>query len=247
MRRMIATGIATMLALGLLGVMPAQATHCNTSNATTCQNPLVVIVFEGIGNVCSKANVVNTIAYGTKCTYVSSDPVWDAAKPLSQWNQSGYTTGLKYQGLFWPGVGPGAIGPYRLNIGAGVNPPANVCVDSLGGPGCKTDTEGKLTQGDVEGNQTIGAYCGSSEGKGVFKYTASIGGVDEGTLGWDQSAATILPVYGQVTKRNGVAFPAASRPTIRGFNSSRGIGGSGNCGIGDPTTGFQVEGFIVTF
>lgn len=248
MRRMLATGIVAMLALGLLGVTPAQATHCNTSNATNCPNPLVVIVFEGIGKVCSNAVVVNTIAYGTKCTYVSSDPIWDQAKAVSNWNQTGYTAGTKYQGLFWPGVGPGAIGPYRLNIGSTLNAPNNVCVDSLGGPGCRTDTEGKLTQGDVGGQQTVGAYCGSSEGKGVFKYTASVPGtVDEGPLGWDQSAATILPVYGEVTKHNGVAVPSGRRATIRGFNSSRGVSASGNCGINDPTIGFQVEGFIVTF
>lgn len=235
-----------MLALGLLGVTPAQATHCNAGNATNCPNPLVVIVFEGVGNVCSKANVVNTIAYGTKCTYVTSDPIWDQAKAVSNWNQTGYAAGTKYQGLFWPGVGPGAIGPYRLNIGSTVSPPANVCVDSINGPGCRTDTEGKLTQGDVGGQQTVGAYCGSSEGKGVFKFTTA-GTIDEGPLGWDQSAATILPVYGSVSKHNGVSVPTASRATVRGFTSSRGLGGAGNCGVTDPTTGFQVEGFIVTF
>lgn len=260
MRKTIAVGIAAMLAMSAFTALPAQATHCNESNATSCPNPLVILVVEGIGNVCDKANVVNTTAYGSKCTYLASDAVWDKTKGPSQWNQPGYTSGLKYQGLFWPGVGPGAIGPYRLNVGSTPNPPNNACVDSIGGPGCKTDTEGKLTVGYVDGTPAgqpktsiLGAYCGASQGKGVFKYTsappAAGGGkqIDEGVLGWDQSAATILPNYGTVLKHNGVALAAGKRPTIRGFNSSRGIGGSGNCGVTTPTTGFQVEGFLITY
>lgn len=259
MRKTIAVGITAMLAMSAFTALPAQATHCNESNATSCPNPLVILVVEGIGNVCNKANVVNTTAYGAKCTYLASDAVWDRTKAASTWNQTGYTTGSAYQGLFWPGVGPGAIGPYRLNVGASANPPANACVDSIGGPGCKTDTEGKLTVGvvkDANGNNlqsVLGAYCGASQGKGVFKYTSAppaAGGpvqIDEGNLGWDQSAATILPNYGTVLKHNGVALPVGKRPTIRGFNSSRGIGGSGNCGVTAPTTGFQVEGFLITF
>lgn len=245
MRRLVAVLAVMTIATGLLGVVPASATHGCTD--PSCK-PVTVIVIEGIGNVCSKARVSNP-SYGTKCTYAPNDPTW-VSKPASPWNQSGFSNGSKFQGLFWPGLGPGAVGPYELNIGEAVSPPANVCVSSIGGPGCKSLSEGILLPGVPTG---VGAMCGSSHGDGTIKFTSADGTFySEGTSSWDQSAATILPLHGTISKviDGGVTTTYnASKPgpTLVGFTSSRGLGGSGNCGITDPTTGFQVEGMVVTY
>lgn len=250
MRRFAATLTAAVMAVGIFSALPAQATHCNQNNIASCPDPLVVIAIEGIGNVCSKAVLTPAEAalYTTKCVYDYNDPTW-ASKSVSPWNQVGGANGSKYQGLFWPGVGPGAVGPYSLKISNAVSPPGNACVASVGGPGCQSDSIGKLTPGDPT---NVGAFCGSSKGTGVIHFRSADGSlITDGTSSWAQSAATILPLYGEILsgKRNGVAFtyPAGARPSLRGFTSSRGLGGSGNCGISDPTTGFQVEGMVVTF
>lgn len=260
MKRSACVLAAFALVIGFAGVVPAGATHCNQNNAADCPDPLTVIVVEGIGNVCSAAltqlTAAEKLSYGTKCTYRADDPSWApvASRPGNPWNRPGYTTGNAYQGLFWPGVGPGAIGPYALVIGSTTAPPGNACVSSVGLAGCSNRTVGKLTPGNQSGTgQTgIGAHCGSSQGKGTVEFVAADRSLStKGNLGWDQSAATILPFYGEIlTATRGtttVTYPAGSRPSVRGFSSSRGFGGAGNCGITDPTTGFQVEGMTVTF
>lgn len=250
MRRIIATTAALVMSLGILGIVPAQATHCAPGAIQSCPDPVTVIAIEGIGNVCSKAvlTVAEAALYGSKCTYNYNDPSW-VSKSASKWNAPGGADGSKYQGLFWPGVGPGSVGPYSLRISGSAAPPNNACVSNIGGQNCSSDSVGKLTPGSPSG---LGAFCGSSKGTGSISFRAADGSLTtKGTSGWDQSAATILPLYGEITSgtRNGVPFvyPAGARPSLRGFTSSRGIGGSGNCGIVDPTTGFQVEGMVVTF
>ena len=255
MRRLMATVAVASLFIGMLGLTPAGATHCDQGNITACPEPATVIVIEGVGNVCSKAvlSPAEAALYTSKCVYNYSDPSW-ASKSVSPWNQSGGANGSKYQGLFWPGVGPGAIGPYSLRISPSASPPNNLCVSSVGGPGCQSESAGKLTPGNQSGTGLtgIGAHCGSSNGSGVVKFRSADGSLlTEGTSAWEQSAATILPLRGQILRgtRNGTPFvyPTDKRPTLTGFTSSRGLGGAGNCGITDPTTGFQVEGMVVTF
>lgn len=242
MRRTLGVVAALSLMLGVVGVMPASASHCDQSNATTCENPLTIIVIEGIGNVCSAAKLSDP-SLKKSCTYNKNDSSW-VSKSVSQWNQAGFENGSKYQGLFWPGVGPGADGSYSLKI-TGVNPPNAICVSNVGGAGCTSDSEGNLIVGD----SGLGAFCGSSSSKkGTVKFKAGDNSFNsEGTIGWDQSLATVLPLHGKIYKIRNVAVPTAKQPSLLGFVSARGLSGSGNCGVTGPTTGFQVEGFTIVY
>lgn len=191
-----------------------------------------VTVFEGLGLVCGTADVVPA----RRCVHDSNDPIW--TKTL-------VVPGEVQDGLFWPGVGPAARGPFSLNAGGGgTAPPASFCASTSGGPGCVFSATGELARGDaalVAGN---GAYCGSSHGTGTGTFRSSdlTGPVTSYTFSieWVQSAATILPIVG--TASNG--------QRIVGFTSSRGAGNGELCGAQGPnskTTRFQVEGMTVTF
>lgn len=249
--RRIALGVAATAITAFTGVLPAQAQD----------NPVNVIVTEGVGLVCGAANAKMTQAeknlYGNLapgdtaksawCLYPSTAgydaPVNPGQTSHPQWWAAGYKNGSKFQGLFAPGIGPGANGPYVLAIAKQVtNPPANMCVDTIEGPGCGTRLVGRLTPAPING---FGAHAGSSHGDGVFTFTSATGLVENsGELGWNNSLATILPLEGAVTAGDGA--PAS----IIGFSSSRGVTGdsnAGNAGVTAPTTGFQTEGFIVQY
>jgi hypothetical protein len=227
MRRLVAIVGAIIFAVGVVGVIPASATHCAPGpGIASCPFPATIVITEGQGLVCSAA--------GTNCTYDMDDPTW-VSKDVSQWNPPA-------QGLYWPGVGPGAVGPYRLSISGAPNPPESLCVSSQGGAGCSVTLAGTLTAG----SSGVGAHCGSSKGQGSIDFRSADNALRSiGTLGWEQSAATILPLRGVVNTTNGVA--QNPKPTIIGFSSSRGLTGAGNCGVNQATTGFQVEGMTVTF
>jgi hypothetical protein len=131
-------------------------------------------------------------------------------------------------------------------------------VSSAGGAGCASVSEGRLypghpkVAGEDPAGDTIGALCGSSDGQGTRTFTAADNSLyTEAVLWWDQSAATILPLSGYITKAidGGIThnYPEGARPTLVGFTSSRGLSGGGTCGITDPTLEFQVEGMIVAF
>lgn len=234
MRRLLAIVGAMIFAVGVVGIVPAQATHCGPNNIASCQNPATIVITEGVGLVCNAVGTLRNPSLPTSCTYDMGDPTW-VSKPVSQWNPPA-------QGLYWPGVGPGASGSYKLAVGSTPTPPSNLCVSSVQGAGCTAYLEGRLTAGA----SGIGAHCGSSEGKGIIDFRSAGGALHtEGTLGWEQSAATILPLQGQVNRTNGVT--QNPKPSIIGFSSSRGLSGAGNCGINQATTGFQVEGMTVTF
>jgi len=148
------------------------------------------------------------------------------------------------QGLFLPGLGPGARGPYSLDITAGTpNPPNNACVSTVGGSGCATRTVGRLTPAPHNG---FGAHAGSSEGRGWFEFTsANLSCLNSGELGWFNSAATILPLQGKITAG------CNSGRSIVGFTSSRGVSGQaatyGDAGVSLPTNGFQTEAMLVNY
>lgn len=251
MRRFIAIVGAIVFAVGVAGVLPASATHCPVgAGITGCANPVTVVIVEGVGKVCSNANPADP------CTYDYSDPTWVGKSVFQHWANSSQT--VAKQGLYWPGVGPGAEGPYKLainrtpgEVSPGTGPQGgNVCVSNVDGAGCGVTLAGQLTAGA----SGVGAHCGSSKGKGSIDFTSASGSLHNiGTLGWEQSAATILPTTGQVTKTGSFTYPANARPSIIGFSSSRGLGGSGNCGTqrtedgGGPTIGFNVEGMTVTY
>lgn len=249
MRRSI-IGVAAAAITSLVGVLPAQAQVL----------PINVIVTEGVGKVCGAAQFKNQTEanlYGNKrpgatlnsawCTYPGTAgydaPVNPGQTSHPQWWETGYKNGSKFQGLFAPGIGPGANGPYTLEILSGTtNPPANMCVDTIEGPGCGTRLVGRLTPAPIN---RMGAHAGSSHGEGTFTFTSATGTVvNSGQLGWDNSLATILPLNGKVLAGDGA--PA----DIIGFSSSRGVQGdpnAGNAGVSAPTTGFQTEGFIVQY
>lgn len=249
MRRKLATVATLALGAGLFGIAPAQAQAIETT----------VIVTEGIGKVCGAA--VLTPAQATKygndkpgggmvneawCLYPSTAgydaPVNPGQVSHPQWWETGYKNGSKFQGLFAPGVGPGANGAYSLIITGAPNPPSNVCVDSVEGPGCTAKLAGRLTPGPTSG---FGAHAGSSQGTGEFTFSSASGTyVSSGSLGWENSAATILPLSGKVTSGSDVGN------SLIGFTSSRGVTGdssAGNAGVQLPTNGFQVEGMIVSY
>lgn len=225
MRRTIGFVAAVTLTLGLAGVLPAQATHCSPGNIAACPNPVTVAVLEGIGYVCNEARgFVNP-----RCSY-HTDILTPALPPTIN------------QGLYWPGVGPGANGPFSFTAGRDLNVPTSLCVSTVGGEGCRFDSRGQLTPGVPSG---LGAYCGSSKGAGTSTFTAADNTlVTVATFGWEQSAATILPLQGTVTSSTPGGGVGA---TVTGFTSSRGVSGGGNCGVTQATTQFQVEGMIVTF
>lgn len=252
MRRKLASFAVAALGAVSLSSFPAQA-----------QEAPVVLVTEGIGRVCSSADLATAAERakwgnlkpgtpaGTKhawCRYPSTagydapnSNMGQAAWP--QWWVPGYQDGSKFQGLFAPGIGPGANGPYSLEILRNTtDPPRNVCVDSLEGDGCGTRLVGYLTPAPI--NQ-FGAHAGSSHGEGSFTFSTKSGATtNSGTLGWNNSAATILPLEGAVTAGTGAGS------AIIGFSSSRGVTGDatqGNAGVQLPTIGFQVEGIIVQY
>ncbi|MFP5224837.1 MAG: hypothetical protein ACLGH3_04680 [Actinomycetota bacterium] len=257
MRRKLAITAALAMSAGLFGTAPAQAQAV----------PATVIVTEGVGNVCEAADlrtVQERNDYGNKqfttdaakkawCTYPGEGhdlAVNPGQSTHPQWwgpatgNRIGKWAPTK-QGLFAPGVGPGANGPYSLEIKqGGTTPPTNVCVDSIEGPGCGTRLAGRLKPGPIAGH---GAHAGGSTGSGSFVFTSATGEyTSSGTLGWEQSAATILPLQGTATYKI-KGDPKTYTSTLVGFTSSRGAGNAGNAGVTDPTTGFQVEGMIVAF
>jgi hypothetical protein len=248
MRRKLAITAALAMGAGIIGIAPAQAQVV----------PVTVIVTEGVGLVCGAASLTPAQAtkYGNSkpgatgkhawCIYPGT-PGYDLAvnpgqTTHPQWWETGYKNGSKFQGLFLPGVGPGANGPYSLTITGAPNPPANVCVDSVEGPGCTAKLAGRLTPGPIAGH---GAYAGGSQGTGEFTFTSATGQYNSaGNLGWNQSAATILPLQGSVTSGSDAGA------SIVGFTSSRGVTGdssAGNAGVQLPTTGFQVEGMLVAY
>lgn len=279
MRRKLASIALIGLTAGLLNGAPAGA-----------QTAPVVLITEGIGNVCSAATGLSATEKasfgeykpndwepksgggwklkagatkdawcnypgagydfapaGAACANAAPDPCNPGKTTHPQW--WGVATGSATaenkwtpagQGLFLPGIGPGAVGPYDLDIKGAQTVPTDVCVDTLEGPGCKTRTVGHLKRARHNG---FGAHAGSSEGVGVFTFATSSGAVNNrGTLGWVNSAATILPLCGKVTAGN-----AGVGSAVTGFTSSRGAGNAGNAGIQQPTTGFQVEGMIVQY
>jgi hypothetical protein len=234
MRRRIVGLVATAaISVSMLGIQPASATH-NCTEADC--NPVTVAILEGIGYVCNAANInaevkthltANGIAPGTACSY-HTDALYN-----------GTTSGLP-QGLTWPGRGAPAHGPFSFKAGPGATPPTSLCVSTISGSGCTFNSGGKLTEGVPSG---LGAYCGSSKGTGYSLFTAT--GLKTGaTFGWQQSAATILPVQGTVDLSQP---PGGVGATVVGFTSSRGLANGGNCMITTITTAFNVEGMIVTF
>lgn len=215
---------------GMLFVKPAGATHgCTAANC----NPVTVAVIEGQGLVCSSAEGFSS----PRCTY-HTDPLWSG----------GLADATSRQGLYCPTRGPGADGPFSFQAGpTALDPPNSVCVSTAGGQGCTFKSKGLLHPGEPSG---LGAYAGSSKGEGTSTFTAGDGSLTtEAGFGWDQSAATILPLNGKVTKENGTSVPESRQATVTGFTSSRGFTGGGNCGIDatTPTFRFQVEGMVVTF
>ncbi len=249
MRRTI-VGIAGAVIAALAAAVPAQA----QTDAVT------VLVTEGVGQVCGTADLrtlAERNAYGNLKPGAEGKQAWciypgTAAYEFDvnpgqtthpQWWVGGRADGSKFQGLFAPGIGPGANGPYSLEILAGTtSAPKNVCIDSIEGPGCGVRLVGKLTPSVRNG---FGAHAGSSHGEGVFNYESNSGDVtNSGTLGWEDSLATILPLSGEVTSG------AGDGNQIVGYSSSRGVTGdaaAGNAGVSAPTTGFQTEGFIVQY
>lgn len=192
-----------------------------TADAQT--NEVAVTVFEGVGNVCTGVQLGS-------CEYDLTDPLWTKA-----------TNNPHQQGLYWPGVGPRATySPTFLAAGPGLDAPNSACVSSAGGPGCIViiDTPDR-SFGVFPSAAGVGAYCGSSRGRVRINFSAADGSLNQVFIAeWQQSAATILPTVGSSTDGN---------YTLVGFSSSRGLSGSGNCGATQATTGFQVEGWSVSF
>src|SRR5688572_7072778 len=128
MRRLIAIVGAIIFAVGVVGVTPASATHCAPgAGIASCPNPATIVVTEGQGLVCNAVGTLRSSTLPTSCTYDMSDPTW-VSKPVSQWNPP-------QQGLYWPGVGPGAVGSYKLSISGPPSPPNSFCASSAGGAG----------------------------------------------------------------------------------------------------------------
>lgn len=227
MRRVAATIAALTLVLGLASVMPAHA-DCSTPEC-----PVGISILEGIGYVCDRATpdpdfpgVTEECSYGT-------DDLWPSGEPPQG------------QGLYWPSLGPPAVGPFSFKAGPGEEPGQTLCVSSQGGSGCTFDSWGML----YEGSSGYGAYCGSSLGEGRSIFTGADGTVLVADFGWEQSAATILPLVGSVVSSSGTGAPdnAAKGANVIGFTSSRGTGDGGNCNISEVTTAFQVEGMVLTY
>lgn len=202
----------------------------NVAPATAQTSKVVVTVIEGVGNVCS------AVADGN-CAYDLSDPLW-----------SKLTNNPPAQGFYAPGVGPAATrSPTRL-AASGNSVPTGLCVSTLGGVGCDVLTTASQAESEAgtfgvfPSAIGVGAYCGSSRGRVHSTFTSSIDLGPSVTAkfiyGWEQSLATVLPLVGKSED---------NLTTIIGFASARGLQGSGNCGAQAATTGFQVEGFTVSF
>lgn len=220
--------LGVALAASTSAVVPAAASHCGPADPSACPHPASVWVLEGIGFVCNEARgVVNP-----RCRYQT-----DALTPV--------LPGSIDQGLYWPGVGPSATGPFSFRAGADLNVPSSLCVASVGGVGCVFDARGTLEPGRVSGQPTFGAYCGSSRGVGSTTFRSGGGElVMTSSFGWEQSAATILPLAGRISSGSPSGMTGA---TLSGFVSSRGVSGGGNCGLTQATTQFQVEGVVVVY
>lgn len=221
----VASMFATTMALG--AGPSALATHCTPVGDVECaQGDYVnVTVVEGLGLVCGAAG-----EFAEACVHDLDDPIWTktANNPPAD-------------GLYWPAIGPAGTGPFIFSAG-GLTPPTGVCVSTLGGAGCVSNTHGDLFQGEAAGLAGDGAYCGSSHGTGIGTFSAGDGSASyEYEFSWRQSAATILPLEGSITEG-----PGAGAQLV-GFTSSRGVTGTGNCGITQATTAFQVEGMTVTY
>jgi hypothetical protein len=234
MRRIALLALSVVTVVGLLGIQPASATHgCTEADC----NPVTVALLEGRGKVCTTSGLGS-------CTF-HKDALWTGSTAVPQ-------------GLYCPTRGPGAGSvtaggdptgaPFVFNAGPGVAPPNSVCISNVGLDGCAFESRGQLGPGDPSG---LGAYAFSSQGKGTSTFTApptDLGGAVStiATFGWEQSAATILPLRGEVTSSTPAGGAGA---TVVGFTSSRSFQDGGNCGINadTPTTIFQVEGMIVTF
>lgn len=224
MRSVRLTIVAAMFAatIGLSAAPSAFATHNCTSPGCT---PVAVTVVEGLGLVCGAAG-----PFARNCVHDLNDPVWNKV-----------TNNPPADGLFWPTVGPAGKGPFIFSAG-GLTPPTGVCVSTQGGPGCVSNTHGELFQGQGAPFAGDGAYCGSSHGEGIGTFTAGDGSANYTYhFSWRQSGATILPLEGAIDDGPGAGA------TLVGFTSSRGVTGTGNCGLTQATTAFQVEGMTVTF
>jgi hypothetical protein len=247
-----------MLSLGLVGVLPAHA-DCSTSPSQACVG---ISIIEGLGNVCSKADanltkLLSPPVLHPRCTY-HADAFWtnspknDGTNSIADYNAvkaDGYTpVHPDLQGLYFPGFGPGAHGPFSFTAGPGTDPGGSgFCVSTVGTSptGCQFSSMGILDSEPTLPNGGAGAYCGSSQGNGLSIFVSG----DKhqtvyATFGWAQSAATILPLSGTVYK----TVPAGGEGAqVVGFTSSRGTGDDANCGVSKVTTVFNVEGAVITF
>jgi hypothetical protein len=231
-RRVTAAAVVAATAIALLGVVqPASATHGCTEPGC---NPITVAILEGIGFVCNAANV--PAVTNEHCTY-RNDALHTGELP-AQYPDAGWTN---YQGLTWPGAGPPGDGPFSFNAGPDPTLPTSFCASTAGGAGCQFRSHGDLR---IPPSQ-LGPYCGSSLGDGRSTFTSGDGKLTvRASFGWTQSAATILPLQGEVSDTDPEGGEGA---TVVGFTSSRGTANGGNCGITQITTAFNVEGMIVTF
>ncbi|HVL80306.1 MAG TPA: hypothetical protein VM840_01785 [Actinomycetota bacterium] len=219
--------ISILVGLSLISTSLAPGARAQVETTVT------VTVLEGVGKVCNNVP-------GGECAYYMDDPLWNRV-----------TNNPPGQGLYWPGVGPAArYSPVEFTAGPQSLPPGSLCVSTVTGPGCSirsfaTPEEARaMTHGVFRGRSGVGAYCGSSYGRLTSTFTAAPHPVTGQTYPqvtfdytWEQSAATILPIVGRGNDGS----------TLIGFTSSRGVSGSGDCGISAPTTAFQVEGFTVSF
>jgi hypothetical protein len=238
------------MAVAMVGAVPAQATHplpppgCTTvpptaSSAGRCGTGFVTVaILEGLGSVCGA--VVATCDYHW-------DEIWsdNGTRPK---RTDGSPRGPLGEGFYWPGFGPPAVSPFTFNASPGT-PGSFLCVSTIAGPNCTFNSSGTVAEGLDD--TSVGGYCGASRGNGTSTFSSGVNPVtgtslvSVATFGWRQSAATILPLEGKVTSTTPSGGAGA---TVIGFTSSRGTAGAGeNCGITKQTTGFQVEGMIVTF
>lgn len=260
MRRLVATVATVVFVLSIGSVVPAHADHCKADTSITeCPYPISVVVVEGVGQVCDAVagkiedppvNGVKPLLKkfpGYKCKFRMDDPTW-VSKPVSPWNPN------PDQGLYWPGVGPGGDSPTVFDIGAIVDPPRQGCVSNVGGgPGCQVHAEGFIEWGRATQDPRTGAHCGSSHGEVTARFTAADGSLKTfAHQSWDQSAATILVQFGEVDRsldKDGreIKPPSGQKAKVIAVVSARGVGGAGNCGISQATSGFQVEGFSISY
>ena len=256
MRRVLAITGAVALALGMLSITPAQATHCAPGpGLATCPNPVVITLFEGKGLVCTNAS---DFIPNAKCTY-HTGTFWGATdKDLNGHGLDWYNapdpaggpftnlprTHPEVQGLYLPKLGPGADSPFYI-AASGVGPPNSFCVSSVGGANCVAISTGTITKGAELGD---GAYCGSSKGNGVAHFT-SFGGALQTTytFGWNQSAGSLLIGTGSVTSTTPAGGAGA---TVIQIATSRGVKTPDNhvgCGGQVPVTSFDTEGVAISF